>query len=490
MNEPHAGSTVRHELHAELARWMAPREISGLPLVLTSYQRLGLLAGFVLLVLLRLPEATWHGRLLGEEGPIFLAYAWHRETWDALWRSFGGYLNLGANGSTLLAARLVQHGLMPLELVPRLTMGIALFFQTLPAALILWGRGNWLTTRWVYVVSLLMIALAPFSEEVWLNTLHIQFHLTLCCALILALEPPTTARGWSLQGMILLLAPLCGPGALVLGPLFLARTLLDRSPARLAQTAVLGLSGLVQLLIFFISSPLRGGPIDLPSLAALIFVRFGLVPVIGPTTGMDIAVLAFKARAIQSFAWWGFVGLSMGFLAMLAFAGYSYRRYSVGWLIAAGLCLAVGSFGGGMLAFHPSGWFNPTSGLRYNFVPSATIGIALVGIAQANVGSVRRFLQGICILVLLTGLTSYLSPWDLKNYAHYPYYEADWVSEVKLWRKDHNHPLRVWPTVWTADLSDVDRPCPEARLETASFDDPGYCESAWLAIQKTGFPHR
>lgn len=462
---------------------MAPRQVSRQPSVLTSYEKVGLLVGFALLVLLRLPEATWHGRLIGEEGPIFLAYAWHRDTWDALWRSFGGYLNLGANASALLAARLVQHGVMPLELVPRLTMGISLVFQTIPAALVIWGRGNWLTARWVYIVSLLMIVLAPFSEEVWLNTLHIQFHLTLCCALILALDPPSSAKGWTAQGVILLLAPLCGPGALVLGPLFLARSLFDRSPARLVQTAVLGLGGLAQLLIFFIPNPIRGGLIDMPSLATIVFLRFGVVPITGVAGGLKIIIFAFKARVAQGVAWWALAGMSMAYCAVLALVAYRYRRHSAGWLIAAGLALAVASFGGGMLAIQASGWFNPVPGERYNFVPLATIGMALVAIAQDRVGRSRLFLQGLCALVLLTGLTSYRNP------AEYTAQGPDWRAQVKLWRKDHNYPLRVWPEEWGTDLSDVDRPCPEARLETASLDDPGYCESTWLVIQKTGlFP--
>ena len=56
--------------------------------ILSTRQRLVLLASCALLIALRLPKAWIHGRFLGEEGTIFLAYAWHHAAGDALWRSF------------------------------------------------------------------------------------------------------------------------------------------------------------------------------------------------------------------------------------------------------------------------------------------------------------------------------------------------------------------------------------------------------------------
>lgn len=452
-----------------------PSQPQGIGYTLAWYEKLGFLAVFAVLILLRLPEATWHGRLQGEEGTIFLAYAWHRDAWDALWRSFGGYLNLGANASTLLAARLVQGGVLPLEQVPRLTMGVALAFQMLPAALLLWGRANWLTARWGYALSLAMIALAPFSEEVWLNVLHIQFHLTLCCALILVLEPPSSRRGWAAQAAVLLLAPLCGPGAMVLGPLFLARTLFDRSPARLVQTALLGLGSLTQLLVFFTPSPLRGQLMDLPSLAATVFVRIGVLPVTGVTNGLKMGPFVFHLREDQGMAWWLFAGLAIAFCLGLAAAAWHYRRKSAGWLIAGALVLAAVTFGGGMLALGPESWFSPRDAERYNFLPLALLGLAVVAIAQDRAERYRTMARLLCAVMLLSGVSSYVLPID--ELARGP----EWRSQVERWRQDRDYPLQGWPGSWTIDLSDRSRPCPEARLDTASTLDPSYCESAWLA---------
>jgi hypothetical protein len=100
--------TPASDLTIRLRRWWAA-QASGVPdtspgaaAVYSKSQRILLLAGFAVLLILRLPSAWWHGRLLGEEGTIFMAFAWHRPAGEALWRSFAGYLNLGAN-STMVA---------------------------------------------------------------------------------------------------------------------------------------------------------------------------------------------------------------------------------------------------------------------------------------------------------------------------------------------------------------------------------------------------
>lgn len=482
MNRPSFAAAAWHRLSGAPDAARPSRVDEGKPHPLTRSEKLAMLAVFAVLVLLRLPMATWQGRLLGEEGPNFLGYAWHHDAWESLWRSFGGYLNLGANASTLLAARLVQNGIMPLELVPRLTMGIALAFQLLPAALILWGRGDWLTARWVYAVSLLMIVLAPLSEEVFLNVLHIQFHLTLCCALILVLEPPASRRGWAVQGAVLVLAPLCGPGSMVLGPLFLTRALLDRSPARLAQTALLGLGSLVQLLVFFVPSPVRGQILDLPSLLAVIFVRLGVMPVTGVLNGLDFGRTVFSLRLEQGLGWWLVVGLSAAFCAGLAWGAWPYRHQAAGWLIAAGLALALIAFGGGMLTIDPEGWLSARVGERYNFLPLVALGIAAIAVAQDRSERWRTITKLLSAVVLMNGVISYLNP--ILELSKGP----DWASEVRLWRQDHDYLLRGWTKDWLIDLSDRDRLCPKAKLETASELDPSYCESAWLARVRSDPP--
>ena len=448
--------------------------------VLSRRARLGIYLLFAVLLLLRLPEAVWQGRFLCEESVIFFAYAWHNPGWVPLWRSFGGYLNLAANGSTLLLADLVRGGHVSLEFSPRVTMGIALVFQTLPAALLLNGRAAWLGKRWVVVASLLAILLPPMTEEVWLNVLHIQYHLVLCCALILAFDTPRSIAGWCVQGFILVLAPLCGLASLVLGPLFLARSWLDRSFARLVQTGLMGCAGLVQLLFFYTASPVRGQFHSLGELASIMMVRLGFLPFGGAIVANGVGDVAIMAYQRQGLAWLAFSGLGLLFAALLGWLLWRFARHGFVWLIAAALALAVISFGGGMISTNPQEWFSTGSGERYNYLPLALLGLGLVAIAEDQLRKKRKLALYLCGLALVVGLASYVSP--IRELSQGP----RWSGEVALWRADHHYGLRAWPDRWVVDLSDADRPCRKATLQNASLSEPTYCESNWLAMVVQG----
>ena len=128
------------------------------------------------------------GRFWAEEGQHFFEDAWFMAPLPALFTSFGGYLNLVANAAAVLA-----RWLMPLRLAPYLTISTGLFFQLCPPLLVLGARDAWLQPFNVRCSAWLLLLLVPASEEIWLQTLHCQFELSLCCAIILALDVET---GW------------------------------------------------------------------------------------------------------------------------------------------------------------------------------------------------------------------------------------------------------------------------------------------------------
>jgi hypothetical protein len=462
-------------------------EADGAAAVFSARQRWLLLAAFAGLVMLRIPLAWWHGRFLGEEGTIFFAYAWHRPPAEALWRSFAGYLNLGASATTLAAASLVRAGWLPLEQAPRLTMAAALLFQLVPAGLVLTARGAWLADRRTVIACLALIVTAPMTEEVFGNVLHIQFHLALAAGLVLAFELPRGRAARIAVCAPLLLAPLCGPGAIVLLPLFALRTLIDRSPARLMQTLVLGAGAAAQMLLFYVSNPMRGHLLDPLTLANVLFVRLAvlptlsapLAPIIGRamnalTMGGGIGMAAMTAVSLAWLAWLARAALGDGLRARLR--GGLRGGFDAGfWLILAGLALAAASYGVGMLASDPSQLFNVGSGERYNFLPLVLIGVGLVAIARRPGGRDARVARMLVRLALLSGTITFFIP--IKDMRSGP----DWQREVGLWRRDHDYALHGWPRKWRVDLSDHDRPCSPPG-PAAVPTDPLYCEGNWQAL--------
>ncbi|WP_375383244.1 hypothetical protein [uncultured Sphingomonas sp.] len=440
-------------------------------------ERLALLAAFALLIVLRLPHAWLQGRFLGEEGTIFFAYAWHRPAAAALFRSFAGYLNLGANAATLADARLVQAGFLPLELAPYLTMTIALLVQLLPGVLIVTGRADWLIRRWAIRVSLLILAISPMTEEVFVNALHIQFHLALCAALILALDVPRSRSVRIGYGLLLFLAPLCGPSAIVLAPFYVLRCLVDRDRVRALQTVALVTGAAVQLLLFFTASPVRGHLLDAATLAAVLSTRLVVMPFFGPPLANVLGTAIYTSYSAAGVGWWIAVVAAIAYFGVLIRLALRRGHRGAIWLVLPGLGLAVVSFGGGMIVANPRELFSVGSGERYNFLPLMLLSLGLVALADEYRGRVRRFCLVLCLMTLVWGAIVYPTP--IRGLSQGP----AWADEVAAWRRDHDHPLATWTKEWTVDLSDHDRPCSPRRTQPFAVEpsDPSYCENAWLA---------
>ena len=430
--------------------------------IFTPRQRSLVLFGFALLVILRLPQAWLHGRFLTEEGPIFFAYAWRYPWAEALWRPFGGYLNLGATAPTLLAARLVQWGALPLELAPRVTMLTALGAQLLPAALILGGRADWLTSRRAVLGSLLILVASPMTEEVFANSLHIQFHLVLAAALLLALDAPRTRLGAAGACLLLFLAPLCGPLALILLPLFALRAWADRALGRLLQFVALAAGGAVQLAFFLSASAAHGVLLDPATLGAVLFVRLAALPYASHWLANALGRMVASSQQAGGIGWWFAAAGGAAYVAALAGLAWRRRGGAAAWLIGVGLVFAIVSFGGAMTATDPRKWFSVGSGQAQNFLPLVLIGLGLLAAARDSL---------VCLvavaLTLISGTISYARP--IRELARGPV----WRDEVAAWRADPGHPLATWPARWRVDLTSASRPC--------APPSPRYCEEAWLA---------
>src|SRR5262245_2280531 len=257
-----------------------------------------LLAAFAVLVCTRMPAIVVKGRFWAEEG-LFFRNAWTKPPVEALLAPVGGYLNIAASGVTLAAS-----ALLPLAYAPYLTIAMALLVQLFPPLLLLTARDEWLQLWPARLGAVLLLLLLPASEEIWLHTLHCQFELTLCCGIILALDAD---KGWraALRLCLLVLAPLCGPGAITLLPLFVARAALERSAARGAQALMLSAGAAVQLLACFTPDPRRAYTFDPAILLTIIAVRHLAVPLFGLGRGQAIAVmLRAAARAGEPLLVW------------------------------------------------------------------------------------------------------------------------------------------------------------------------------------------
>jgi hypothetical protein len=400
---------------------------------------------FGLLVVARMPQLIIAGRFWAEEGLVYFAAAWHQPWTTALLADQPGYLNFTASAATTLARHLV-----PLELAPRITTFIALIMQLLPAVVLATSRIAWLQ-RWPALAAALLLLLIPAGDaEVWLNSITSQFHLALCVALILAVDTRGGAVG-ILHGAILVLAPLTAPVVGSLGPLFLLRTLLDRSWARLLQTVLLGLPMLVQVAAVLHAAPTgRGGAGPLVLLAAL-GLQHVILPFIGQGRGMRIAAAAvdsFQQIGISIFA------VTAGLLGTGALAAALWRwgDRTMRWLFVTGLVLALVSYSAAITLGDPFALVR-SAGNRYTYAPTVLFSLSLLGLAVTGPVQRRGVPAALILWMILVGGGTYFAPSQF--FARGP----DWRQEVAAWRLDPSHKIVLWPQDWRLDLG----PEPQAR---------------------------
>ena len=396
---------------------------------------------FALVVCLRMPEIVLHGRFWAEEGTHFFVTAWQEPPLRAILTPYGGYLNLAASGGTVLA-----RWTLPLADAPYVTIGIALVFQLLPPLVVLTASDAWLRSLRVRTLAVLLILFSANSDEIWLQTLHCQFELTLAAALVLALDMPrpgSAAFAWRL--VPLALAPLCGPGAFALVPLFFLRALFERSAGRVLEAGVIAVAALIQFFGFFSVLPGRSNALHPVLYLCMLTVRHLAAPLLGMAHAdtvaggirAELAASRFPVTAVL------LPLLAFGALGIAAIAG-GRRRPAALWLLAAAAAVSLLS-SYGAISQGPD-MINPSFGERYVFVPQVLLSLGILALAATVVGPRAEIFGFVALWLLVIGASGYFFPWGF--IADGP----DWQTQVAAWRHDPARPLQVWPAPWTIHL--------------------------------------
>jgi hypothetical protein len=398
------------------------------------------LAVFALLVCIDMPQIIVQGRFWAEEGTIFFENAWVMAPASALFTSYGGYLNLIANAATLAARWFV-----PLPMAPYVTIATGLVFQLCPPLLLLTARDAWLQKLPVRVAGLLLLLLVPASQEVWLQTLHCQFELLLCCAIILACD---IATGWRavLRLALLTLAPLTGVVCMTLGPLFLLRAVMDRSGARLVQTVALGVPALVQLVFFFHAVPGRGYALHGVLLLCAITIHHLALPFLGIDMANTIAAAIREALRTSHVP---LIAAMLPIPVAIAVLAATLRRQAAKagvWFVLAGAVTAVACYCGAIGGV-ASLLTDVRGGGRYVFVPQSLFYLTVLALTATASGWAR--LAGWALVIWLLGVGAYAYVYPFSVMAEGP----SWRREVALWQADPKHVLHIWPVGWTMTLA-------------------------------------
>ncbi len=377
---------------------------------------------------------------------MFFLHAW-QFPWDkALWLSYGGYLNVSANLAGILARNLV-----PLEKACYVTSFFGLLVQTFPVILLCSSHQRWLQDRKILIAAILLLAVMPLSQEIWLSCIGSQCHLNLCVALILVLEPSKGPAGW-FQNSLLAIGPLSGPGSALLVPLFALRAWIDKSKLRLTQTIIIATAAATQFAFFWRPNEralLTAGQtevlgIDPVLLLNVFFVKHVLGPFLGIIQTTEITNGWADAYAHGHQASVPIAAIAVGIIASLAFIVWASKKSEPRWFFLSGILLWMVSNFGALGA--RAALLDPIVCERYVFAPQILFELSILYLVFVSKGWRRTLAGSIIIWLLIIGLHEYFQT---------PPFFADgppWRQEVRLWRKDPGYLLNVWPKGWRMRL--------------------------------------
>lgn len=394
----------------------------------SSRDRWWLLALFLLLTIGRMPNIVFQGRFWAEEGTVFY---WHAATtaWlPALFYSYAGYMNFGAN----IAAVAARH-LVPLDYAPRITFVFAFAAQICPAILLLTSRAAWLRSRLALAASLLLLVGAPAAEEVWLNTIHSQFYLALCTGLILALGTESGGRE-IFRRCLLFFAPLYGMVAIIFLPLFILRALMERSRTRSIQALMLASGSAIQLLGFYHAAA-RHPNLDIKLILGTIYAKNILVPFLGfgttqPLTDKLGAALSQGILPLPAI-------VTIALVVVLLFALLRKGPKDAWWLAVACGTVTVVSYYGILL---PGPYqVGPHGYERYAFVPQVLFAWTFIAIAAKGPKLHARIAFGLAAWLCVVSIDASLHPGP--GFADGP----KWSEEMAKWHMNPAYSPVGWP---------------------------------------------
>jgi len=378
------------------------------------------------------------GRFWAEEGTLYFAQAWTLPWWKALLTSSTGYLSLAANLGTLLARYAV-----PLESAPHVTTIFALILQTLPALLLTTARDAWLSRPVVLITAMLLLAMPPVCDEVWLNLANSQFHLALAAALCLVLDVPSRING-APRALLLFLAPLSAPISIALAPLFVARAIWERQKNRALQACCIISGTVLQLCLFYSPVGRRGHLLGPGTLLSIFAVKHLAIPFLGEQEANLIADDVHGDIITGHYPILAILAVLLACSALII-ATAVRRRPEPLWLLLAGGAIAGLSYYAALDA-GPS-LITVVGGNRYAFVPCMLTALALLSFAATAADRLSQIAWATLVWLLAISVQQTILPQDA-GFVVGP----SWKTEIAKWRTNPNGPIAIWPSGWTMHL--------------------------------------
>lgn len=379
-------------------------------------------------LLLRTPYELLHGMVEGEEGTVYLRYAWDSTPLRAILAPHQGYYSFFPNLCGLIAARV-----LPLEAAGHLCVFAELAIQLLLVHVIVRCEA-FRGTRQKAIAAAVGLLTAPTTAIV-LCTDNAQFFLAIATGVILVSDPGKR----SLERItILLFAGLNGVLSCCLLPFFAFQAWRQRDRSRWIQTGTLAACTVIQAIAVF--SQHRVSPHSSAALlAGSILAEGPLSQFATRWSAAEFCKVSGSPRILPFAApfWLGVGATALAYLvAILAFGSRDGRPARL---------LSVAAIFSLVLSLSHAGAVNYDlmcgSGAHYFFTFNLLLGFALVCLSFSGPHYLARAAQVLIACSILSGAADVLY---LLRMPHAP----DWHREVQLWRADPEHRIRIGPGGW------------------------------------------
>lgn len=401
-----------------------------------------LLAGFVTLVLVRLPIiAEQSGRFWAEEGVVYFLNAWTWPWWQAWFAIHTGYINFIAGFGTWLGLALGGASHAPL-----VTLLVSLLVQALAPFIILTHDFPWRRSRLACLAAVALCALPPATGEVWLNTITSQFHFALAAALILA-APATEGALLIFDIIVLAVGVLSGPATSFLMPLFVLRALITRRKSDILFAFVIFIGLCVQAGAYVTHpEPARNGHLSAMQLLSVVALHVVVLNFAGVDQAGHLSAYISRLYEQHAFLWPG-LAIMLVFYAILAWGVARCGRFTpvLLLLLLAQAVFAFVSFDNALYGDF-TGSMSVVGGQRYAFAPMVLTGLILTGCACAASGVRKLVCIAATLLLLAVGSLNFRAGTDL--FANGP----AWSTQIAAWRKNPRFVVSVWPDHWYMTL--------------------------------------
>lgn len=419
--------------------------------------------GAMITIFARQPILFIEPRFWAEEGSRFFSFAFSNPWFVSLVHPVGGYLNFYPNVAATIAANFV-----PLTAAPFVTLIAALFVLLTPIAIILfsrspmWASEKILSRQIKIAIAVAIVIVAPFSDELWLNTINCQFYFSLIATLLL-LEDSDYGRvkRWSYR----ILLGLCGvSGAIstVLTPLFFCKWFLNKNKENLIQLSIITICLIIQIIIA-IKFPYnnvahqnsRFVPMDYSLFATISYTNTMSPIFFGFDNTAILANITYTLRqSIMNFRAVGNILLLFQIILFASLLSTTKNRKYLLYLLGAFILLEI--TGSGLAAGDKFAQLYPTSNARYHFAPTVILMLSIL-ISIDFKREVFAFARSTLLLIMLIaslwhGFMEYKSGHSFLASTD-EYSKNNWVKEVAKWEKDNNYGIQIWPSGWGMQLA-------------------------------------